>query len=484
MKISPHPLTWHFDNSYARLPAHFFEQVNPTAVAAQRALVINHELSAELGIELNDQHIEELVGNRIPEGATPLAQAYAGHQFGHFTMLGDGRAVLLGEHLTQDRRRVDVQLKGSGPTPFSRRGDGRATVKAMLREYLISEAMHGLGIPTSRSLAVIATGEPVYRELTQPGAVLTRIMSSHIRVGTFEFAKRFLEAKDVQLLIDYVIQRHYPELGNSEHKAVDLFRAVMKKQINLIVHWMRVGFIHGVMNTDNMSICGETFDYGPCAFMNAYNPGTVFSSIDTQGRYAYGNQPFVAQWNLSVLASALLQFFHSDREQAIELAKSMLNDFMTDYNKAWNSMMAAKIGLVTTEPEDMDLVQDLLNWMQHNELDYTNTFLVIMRELPVTDRYHQSFFSNWLSRRTERLRQTGRSEDEALALMRTVNPLVIPRNHLVEEALDQAAMHGDFERFNGLLNFLKTPYTSQYGIEYYQIVPDNADRGYQTFCGT
>lgn len=483
---SPHQISqnWHFDTTYSQLPEDFYEFIHPTPVQNPKLIIVNRELAEELGLNPDQLDAAELGGNQQPEGATPLAQAYAGHQFGHFTMLGDGRAILLGEHLSPSGQRVDIQLKGAGPTPFSRRGDGRATVKAMLREYLISEAMHGLGIPSSRSLAVVGTGELVYRELTQPGAVLTRIMSSHLRVGTFEFAKRFLEKEKLENLMDYALNRHFPDLVNAESKGEALLRAVMEKQLDLVIHWMRVGFIHGVMNTDNMSICGETFDYGPCAFMNAYNPGTVFSSIDTQGRYAYGNQPYVAQWNLSVLASALLEFIDPNREKAIEKAKSMLDEFMVNYQNRWNRMMCEKIGLSSVETEDLNLVHDLLNWMQQHEVDYTHTFLVIMGEMPVHDKYHQEFFTQWLERRLARLAEIGFSQEESLMLMRGVNPVIIPRNHQVERVLDQAAMQQNYSEFQEFLDYLRSPYQFSEGIERYQEIPPDSDRGYQTFCGT
>jgi serine/tyrosine/threonine adenylyltransferase len=483
-KSNPHTHNWHFDTTYSQLPEDFFAFTPPAPVQHPKLLIANRELAEELGLNPDQLDAAELVGNQQPEGATPLAQAYAGHQFGHFTMLGDGRAILLGEHLTPKGRRVDIQLKGAGPTPYSRRGDGRATVKAMLREFLISEAMHGLGIPSSRSLAVVGTGELVYRELTQPGAVLTRVMSSHLRVGTFEFAKRFLEKEKLAQLVDYTINRHFPELVNAESTGEALLRAVMEKQLNLILHWMRVGFIHGVMNTDNMSICGETFDYGPCAFMNAYNPGTVFSSIDTQGRYAYGNQPYVAQWNLSVLASALLDFIDSNREKAIEKAKAMLDEFMVNYQHRWNRMMCTKIGLPTAEQADIQLIHDLLNWMQQHEVDYTHTFLVIMGEMPVHDKYHQEFFTHWLERRLARLAEIGYSQEESLTLMRGVNPVIIPRNHQVERILDQASMQQNYSEFQEFLRYLRSPYQFSEGIERYQEIPPDSDRGYQTFCGT
>jgi uncharacterized protein YdiU (UPF0061 family) len=340
---------FNFNNSYQSLGESFFEWVKPTPVQSPGLLLFNQLLANELGlpVDLSESTASELEqifsGNQLAEGSEPMAQAYAGHQFGYFTMLGDGRAILLGEHITPSLQRFDIQLKGSGPTPYSRRGDGRATLKAMLREYLISESMHGLGIPTSRSLAIVKSGEKVYREEIQDGAILTRIMQSHIRVGSFEYVNHYLTKEDLKAYTNYTLARHYP-LAAVENPALSLLKEVLIQQVHLIVHWMRVGFIHGVMNTDNMSIAGETFDYGPCAFMNGYDPAKVFSSIDTNGRYAFANQPGIAHWNLSCLANALLPIIHDNQEEAVELAKEVLNLFPDLYTQAYTAMMGAKIG--------------------------------------------------------------------------------------------------------------------------------------------
>ena len=329
--------TWNFQNSYVELPAKLYIKQLPVSVKNPQIIYYNMSLAKELGLEfLSEEKVavaEYLSGNKIPEGATPISQAYAGHQFGHFTMLGDGRAVLLGEQINQNNQRYDIQLKGSGQTPYSRSGDGRATLSSMLREYIISESIHHLGIPTTRSLAVIQTGEKVYRETVNDGAVLTRIASSHIRVGTFEYVINSCSKEDLEIFIKYVIDRHYPEISDTDNPSLGLLKVVMHKQIDLIVHWIRVGFIHGVMNTDNMSIAGETMDYGPCAFMNTYNPKTVFSSIDINGRYAFGNQSTIAHWNLTVFASTLLPLISKNKEKAIQLANDILNKFHEEYSK-------------------------------------------------------------------------------------------------------------------------------------------------------
>jgi uncharacterized protein YdiU (UPF0061 family) len=478
---------FNFDNTYAQLPADFYSPVHPTPVPAPKLVVYNNQLAEELRLsappEDTDAIASILAGNELPEGSFPIAQAYAGHQFGHFTLLGDGRAHLLGEHLTADHQRFDIQLKGSGPTPYSRRGDGRATLKSMLREYLISEAMHALGIPTSRSLAVIATGEQVYREPIQPGAVLTRVMQSHIRVGTFEYVKRFLQPPDLQAFATYVIQRHYPELHDLDYPGLPLLEKVMEKQIQLVVQWMRVGFIHGVMNTDNMSIAGETFDYGPCAFMNTYNPSTVFSSIDQQGRYAFGNQPGIVQWNLSVLAAALLPLMGEHQEKAVAQAKALLNAFEGDFHRAWNQMMALKLGFPNADQSTNSLAIDLLQWMERQGLDYTNTFSALTHLDFNGTPYDDVIFQTWRNEWLKALKSKGISNESAQSTMRAVNPFYIPRNHIVEDVLIQAEK-GNMQPFTDFFEKLKTPYTRNSGDTYYTTVPPGADESHVTFCGT
>ncbi|MCH8554794.1 MAG: YdiU family protein [Schleiferiaceae bacterium] len=467
--------------TYLTLPGHFYTEQHPTPISDPKCLLWNTALAKDLGWSaLSDSAITALFsGNSIPEGLRPFAQAYAGHQFGHFTKLGDGRAVLLGEQLLQNGNRVDIQLKGAGPTPYSRRGDGRATLASMLREYLISEAMHHLGIPTSRSLAVIQTNDPVYREVVHPGAVLTRVMSSHIRVGTFEYARNFGQASDLEALLKYTIKRHYPELIGTQNPALAFLEHVMDAQIALIVEWMRVGFIHGVMNTDNMSIAGETFDYGPCAFMNSYHPDTVFSSIDAQGRYAFANQPLLARWNVAALAMALLPLLGKSETAASNSAKTLLDDFMPRYQNKFLDMMCNKLGIAKPQENDRMLVEELLGWMEQAQADYTNTFLVLSGDLAPDTIWLQPTFLDWKRRWEMRCGTSGPD----LAIMRANNPKVIPRNHLVENALEQAHL-GDLSPFLALHDILKNPYTYQGEMAPYQVPPATDDREYQTFCGT
>ncbi|MFD2202795.1 protein adenylyltransferase SelO [Shivajiella indica] len=479
-------MTWNLENTYQQLPEALFSTIHPTPVKSPQLIVLNHSLAKELGLDLEKYDTATLSavfsGNQLPTDAKPMAQAYAGHQFGQFTMLGDGRAILLGEQVTPEGKRFDIQLKGSGRTPYSRNGDGRAHLSAMLREYLISEAMHYLGIPTSRSLAVVVTGEPVYREVIRAGAILTRVAESHIRVGTFEYARNFHNGQYLKDLLQYSIARHYPELDETENKALAFFEAVMDKQLDLITDWMRVGFIHGVMNTDNMSIPGETIDYGPCAFMNSYDPMTVFSSIDTQGRYAYGNQPFIAHWNLGCLASALLPEIAPVTEDALKIARESISRFPKDYESKWLEMMGRKLGIETTKPSDKALIDDLLHWMKNNKADYTNTFLYLRRnEFPKDSIYEKPEFKGWLLLWRDRI---SNNREKAQHLMDANNPAIIPRNHLVEEALDAASIHGDLKPFQELLEVLQNPYEDRPGMDKYQEVPGEVDAGYQTFCGT
>lgn len=482
---------WNLDNSYARLPEKMYALASPSSVHQPKTILFNFKLAEELGLKFDAENEEEVAllfsGNTVPEGATPLAQAYAGHQFGNFTMLGDGRAILLGEQLTPKNERFDIQLKGAGFTPFSRRGDGRATLRSMLREYLISEAMNGLGVPSSRSLAVVATGENVYREQRHDGAVLTRISSSHIRVGTFEYVKNFLPKEALQEFTDYVIERHYPEIKKSENPALALLNAVMERQIDLVVNWMRVGFIHGVMNTDNMSVAGETFDYGPCAFMNAYNPKTVFSAIDTDGRYAFGNQPKIVLWNLSCFAEALLPLIHSTTDEAVRLAETALNTFSSKYEKKWSEMMRKKLGLshLSDAAMEKELVQELLIWMGENNADYTNTFLEIQSDSEAkTGIYATESFSHWLSKWKSAMAMDGKDFQTALETMKANNPTFIPRNHLVEKALDDACLNGDYMLFERLLQIFTDPYQFFPAFSDMQAPPVTGDRFYQTHCGT
>ena len=478
---------WCFDNTYSRLPESFREIINPVPVKKPELVIINKDLEKQLNLDfskLNDKEISELFsGNSLPPESNSIAQAYAGHQFGHFTMLGDGRAVLIGEHLSKKKDRYDIQFKGSGKTAFSRNGDGRAALGPMLREYVISEAMHNLGIPTTRSLAVVKTGEEVIRENSLQGAILTRIALSHIRVGTFQYIAARQKKDELETLFNYVIERHYPEIKNSKNKSIDLLETVMNMQIDLVVNWMRVGFIHGVMNTDNMSISGETIDYGPCAFMDIYDPQTVFSSIDQMGRYAYCNQPVITKWNLSRFAECLIPLIDKDQKKAIKLATEMIDTFEKKYEEKWLNMMRDKLGLFGIDNKDKFLILDLLTWMHQKKVDYTNTFCHLMNfEIKDNQSFKDNDFQSWKTRWQERLKINNNSPEKHMNLMRSVNPLIIPRNHIVEEVLDEAN-NNDLKPLNKFLAILKKPYSEQKDILDYQ-VPSSSNEKYQTFCGT
>lgn len=481
---------WNFDNSYASLPEKLYSKQAPVPVSSPELTVLNDKLAASLGLNAEALRREEgiavLAGNEVANGALPLAQAYAGHQFGHFTMLGDGRAILLGEQITPQGERFDIQLKGAGRTAFSRGGDGRASLGPMLREYIISEAMHGLGIPTTRSLAVVATGEPVYRETELPGAILTRVAASHIRVGTFQYTSRWGTAQDLRTLVEYTLKRHYPDMADTEDNAgLVLLREVMKRQAALIAKWQLAGFIHGVMNTDNMAISGETIDYGPCAFMDTYNVETVFSSIDRQGRYAYGNQPYIAAWNLARLAEALLPVLHDDEEQAVKLGEDEIRQFTDLFYPHWLAGMRAKLGLFGTEPEDETLAKDLLGMMQENRADYTHTFRALTIGKPEdTGLTCEAEFGQWQERWQARRGRQQESEEASRELMRSSNPAVIPRNHRVEEALEAAVEGGDYSVMERLLSVLENPYAYSPEQEEYAKLPEGSGQPYRTFCGT
>ncbi len=479
---------WRFDNTYSRLPEVFFAPATPARVRAPQVAILNYRLAEELGLDLGAAPAEviaaQLAGQQLPAGAEPIAQAYAGHQFGSFTMLGDGRAILLGEHRTPSGRLVDIQLKGAGQTLFSRRGDGRAALGPMLREYVISEAMAALGIPTTRSLAVVLTGEPVYRQSVLRGAILTRVAASHLRVGTFEYAAARRDLANLRTLADYAIDRHDPELAQSPQKYLEFFRTVMDRQAALVARWQLVGFIHGVMNTDNMAISGETIDYGPCAFMNAYSLDTVYSSIDYDGRYAYGNQPLIAQWNLARLAEALLPLFDADQEKAIAVATEALNEFPDLYERYWLAGMRKKLGLLTEQAEDAKLIQSLLAWMEKSQADFTNTFRDLSSAtLPLGGRYQDPDFQAWYAQWRNRLDDEGQPHAAACALMQTVNPAIIPRNHRVEEALSAAAEYDDFSPLHRLLAALASPFEAGADQAYYMEPPPD-ESNYRTFCGT
>ncbi len=478
--------TFNFDNTYLLLPPLFYSRVNPAAARNPRTFLFNDTLREELGVNINQDETFSLIlsGNKLTKNSTPLAQAYAGHQFGHFTMLGDGRAILLGEHITPSGSRLDIQLKGSGRTPYSRNGDGKATLKSMLREYIVSEAIHHLGIPTSRSLAVVKTDEPVYREVIHKGAVLTRVMKSHIRVGTFEYAGYFGTKADLTALVNYTIHRHFQEISEAENPALSLLDRVMRLQIELIVEWMRVGFIHGVMNTDNISISGETFDYGPCAFMNSYNPETVFSSIDRFGRYSFGNQPKILKWNISKLAEALLPVIHSDENKAISLAIKIINQFDSIYSEKWFKMMSSKIGIEEPEEEDNALIDELMNIMLKYGADYTNTFSgLYMDDLIDENSNFKEAFHPWKKKWTERLGRSKKGFEYAVSLMKKNNPVLIPRNFHVEQAIDLAD-EGNLSKLHNMLDALRTPYEFKEESRELLFTDPEFEKTYQTFCGT
>ena len=477
---------WHFDNTYSKLSNTFKEDIKPTPVHDPELVVLNEKLAKDLKLDFSKINKKELAklfsGNSLPEGSNSIAQAYAGHQFGHFTMLGDGRAVLIGEHLVNKNNKFDIQFKGSGRTSFSRNGDGRAVLGPMLREYIISEAINFLKIPTTRSLAVVKTGEKVVRENLLPGAILTRVASSHIRVGTFQYIAAKQNIDDLKILMNYTIDRHYPEIKTSKNKALDLLNLVMEKQCQLVVNWMRVGFIHGVMNTDNMAISGETIDYGPCAFMDQYDPKTVFSSIDSYGRYSFANQPPITKWNLARFAECLIPLIDNDQNKAIKIATETINNFEKIYQVKWLNMMRDKLGLFGVDKSDKILINDLLGWMEKNKADYTNTFCHLMDIKTINNEiYNDKDYIDWSNKWKKRILMNNNSKEKSLKIMRNSNPIVIPRNHKVEEAL-KAADENNLDVMNKLLSILTKSYENNKNIEDFQS-PSNI-KEYQTFCGT
>ena len=486
-----------FQNTYAALPANFFARVAPTPVAAPRLIKLNRPLALQLGLDPDrldsPDGAEILAGKRIPDGADPIAMAYAGHQFGHFVpQLGDGRAILLGEVIDSDGVRRDIQLKGSGPTPFSRRGDGRAALGPVLREYIVSEAMAALGIPTTRSLAAVVTGESVRRETLLPGAVLTRVAASHIRVGTFQYFAARGDTEAVRRLADHVIGRHYPDAANADRPYYALLEGVIARQAELVARWLLVGFIHGVMNTDNSSISGETIDYGPCAFMDHYDPATVFSSIDEQGRYAYANQPRIALWNLTRLAECLLPLISEQQDQAIAEAQSALGDFSEKFDTAYQAGLRRKLGLFTARDEDAALAQDLLVAMSNNHADFTLTFRRLSDAAadPAADSEVRQLFEDpaaydgWASRWRQRTGEEPQDPADRRIAMRAANPAFIARNHLVEAVIEAAVNRDDFAPFEELLAVLSEPYRDQPAFSGYADPPQPHQRVLQTFCGT
>lgn len=467
--------------TYAGLPGVFHSPVDPSARWSVRHAWLNTDLARQLGLDPaqlgSPAGLQVLAGCKPPPGQQPIAQAYAGHQFANFTILGDGRALLLGELITPDQRRVDIQLKGSGQTPYSRRGDGLAALGPMLREYLISEAMHALGVPTTRSLAVIATDEIVYRDTALPGAVLARVASSHIRVGTFQYAA--MQGDDaLKALADYTIARHDPDLQGTPNPYLGLLNRVIERQARLIAQWMLLGFVHGVMNTDNVSIAGETIDYGPCAFMDAYDPATVFSSIDRQGRYAYGNQPAIGHWNLCRIAESLLPLLDADERKALKQAQAAINTYAHQYDNAWRAGLASKLGFAVRSADIDELAEDFLQILQTKGADYTNSFRALMNQ-----SLSDSSFAPWLERWHSLIAQQPGGMQTALERMGKANPVIIPRNHLVQAALD-AAERGDDQPFNALLAVLKTPYDTKHEGTIYAEPPQSGSRPYVTYCGT
>jgi serine/tyrosine/threonine adenylyltransferase len=486
-----------FDNSYAQLPDRFFARLPPTPVTAPKLIKLNVQLASELGLDpewlASPEGVQVLAGNRVPEGAEPTAMAYAGHQFGNFVpQLGDGRAILLGEVVGKDGLRRDIQLKGSGPTPFSRRGDGRAALGPVLREYVVSEAMAALGIPTTRTLAAVLTGEPVIRETLLPGAVLTRVAASHIRIGTFQFFAARGDVDGVRTLADHVLARHYPEALRASQRYRALLEGVIARQADLVARWLLVGFIHGVMNTDNMSVAGETIDYGPCAFMDAYHPATVFSSIDRQGRYAFANQPRIALWNLTRLGETLLPLLADDQDKAVEDAQAALGGFGLLFDQAFQEGIRKKLGLFTEQEGDSALAEDLLKAMAENEADFTLTFrrlcdaaLEAGKDEPVRELFiDPTIFDGWAERWRQRLAEEPQSPAERWSAMRATNPAFIPRNHRIEAAIQAAVQREDFGPFEELLTVLARPYDDQPAFAHYMEPPEPDQRVTQTFCGT
>jgi serine/tyrosine/threonine adenylyltransferase len=493
----PHPRIAAFDNSYARLPPHFFARQLPTQVAEPRLVKFNHALAAELQLDTSAIEAEGaaaiFAGNIIPEGADPIAAAYAGHQFGGFSpQLGDGRAILLGEVIDVHGTRRDIQLKGAGRTKFSRGGDGRAGIGPVLREYLVSEAMHALGIPTTRALAAVTTGEPVYRDRLLPGAIVTRVAASHMRIGTFQYFAARRDDDAIRMLADYAIARHYPDAQHEENPYLALFNSVLARQASLVARWMSVGFVHGVMNTDNMAISGETIDYGPCAFMESYDPATVFSAIDEGGRYAYANQPRIAHWNLARFAETLLPLFDAEPDRAVERATNALGRFGQEFEFQSLSAMRAKLGLTTQDEADRGLVAELLGLLHANKADFTLTFRALADavETGQTPPTLQTLFADkaaletWLSAWRLRLSTENQPSPARAAAMRQVNPRYIPRNHRVEHALNAAIEDADYAPFETLLAVVTRPYDDQPGNEAFSRQAEPEERVLRTFCGT
>lgn len=480
-----------FDNSYARLPDRFYVAQLPVRVSNPSLIKLNEELAIQLGMDVDflqsEQGIAALAGNELFEGSTPIAQAYAGHQFAYFQpQLGDGRANLLGEVIGKDGKRFDLQLKGAGPTAFSRNGDGRSAIGPVIREYIVSEAMHKMGVPTTRALAMVKTGDVVYREEKLPGAVLTRVASSHIRVGTFQFFAAQKDMEALKILADHAIVRHFGELFDVENKYEAFLKSVIQRQASLIAKWMGLGFIHGVMNTDNVSVAGETLDYGPCAFMNQYDPATVYSFIDKRGRYAYGNQPHIAQWNLARFAEAILPLLDENQDRAVKIAETLINAFPEIYHKEWNQIFSAKIGISVPSKQSVDLAQTYLELMQENEVDFTLGFRLLGKSTKITCEEHLDLFSNkqsledWISKWRVVLNNCANTN----GIMDSVNPVFIPRNHLIEDAIASVVSENDFQKVDKLHDALKNPFIDNENFAEYASPPALGQDVSNTFCGT
>jgi serine/tyrosine/threonine adenylyltransferase len=478
-----------FDNTYAKLPSRFYENIMPAKFSNPQLLQFNSDLAGQLGLTTNHLSSEDIAqifsGQNILETSQPIAMAYAGHQFGHFVpQLGDGRAILLGEIVTAEQKRFDIQLKGAGITKFSRKGDGKSALGPVIREYIVSEAMYHLGVPTTRSLAAVATNETVHRETLQPGGILTRIASSHIRIGHFEYFAARRDAEGLRTLVKYCVHRHYPEIENAKDIYLAFFKKVLESQAALIAHWMDIGFIHGVMNTDNMLISGETIDYGPCAFMDNFNFEQVFSSIDKYGRYAYISQAPIAEWNLSRLADCLIPLYDTEAQSMVAVFENELSNFRTMFESHWGRRMSLKLGLLTHEPQDLEIIKNWLQYLQEENLDYTLSFRKLAKHVEVSSEFKPTDkFKEFETLWRQRLKAQGADINEVKLKMNQVNPVYIPRNHQIESAI-QGAIHGDLRVFKDLIQVLKNPFQNQPGFEAYSNPPLPEERITKTFCGT
>ena len=480
---------WNFDNSFSELPDILMQFTNPTPVNNPNLELFNSELANDLNLRFNlsdKEYLSSLFsGNIIPNGSKCLAQAYSGHQFGYFTNLGDGRAILLGEHINNKNKRFDIQLKGSGKTNYSRNGDGRASLGSMCREYLISEAMYKLRIPTTRSLSVVSSGEEIIREKKLKSAILTRVASSHIRIGTFQYCSMLNNIDTLKKLVNYTLKRHYFDSSKDKNPAITLLKGLIIKQISLVVNWMRVGFVHGVLNTDNVALSGETIDYGPCAFMDYYDPNTFFSSIDIQGRYSFSNQEIICHWNLSRFAETLIPLLDKDQNKSIEIGKEIINSFQEKFKIKWLSMMKKKFGFINDMQDDLKIINQFLNWMHLNKADYTNTFNHLIDDNFTNDEiYKRDSFIDIKKSWKERIKQN-HIDKIHIKIMKFNNPTIIPRNHIVEESLNDLIENNDFNKFRNLIEIIKKPYESKIDNDFYKMPASlKFTSNYKTFCGT